>query len=584
MLNASQAPRATGHPPEPMRSRLERRRPSLVAILSTCFVLALALWPSALAAARGWWPLEDDARTAVRVMDLLQGHPPMTGAQASTGQVDPLLSAHHLGPVEFYALAPFVAVHSRVGLLVGMAVLHGVALLAVARAAWRLGGNLLMVPVLMGCAVLALQLDYAKVFQPVNTVPPVFALVLLPLAGALVIRRQPQWIPVLVVAATVVVQGQLAYVPVTIAILCGVSAVGLHDWHDNRGRLWPVPGWPHRPAPRWRPGWVAVGLASLLWFPPLWESLTFRPSNLGQLWRYVLASDARAPVGPRPGVLDYVGDLVGDHVSESYALGLALLFTTALLALSWRVGSRSPLRRTPEPRWRDPAYLVPGIVVGAFAFEALLLAGTLPTGPGVWTTAYWVTPLRAFRVLAWACAAWLALRWLRGWLRTRADDRAIRWVGLAAAVIGLASTLLLVLPSSADFDVTKNRVVTTPGSQVLPALREVANGGDPVRVMYPGGFWYTPVYPTAYRLMGEGYLVCNDFTWPLPQETDYRAWSSCPASSPVVVISRAGEPLQVPADLADATVTRIGTSSTYNEGEIRVAYDTYLLTFPTLTG
>lgn len=567
------------------RDRLtEARRPTFLGITTTLFVLAVALWPSMAAIRLGWWPLEDDARTVVRVMDLLQGHLPMSGAQATTGQVDPLLSAHHLGPVEFYALAPFVALDARVGLLIGMGVIHAVSLGLVARAAQRLGGYLLAVPLLVSCALLGSRLEYARIFQPVNTVPPTYFLVLLVLSSALVLRQKATWLPALVLSGTFVAQGQLAYVPVTLLVLGLVSIVGLRDWHVNRGRTWPLPGWPERATPRWRPGWIATVLAALLWFPPTWEALTFRPSNVSQLWKYVRASDTRAPVGPRPGVRDYLGDLLPWDATGLMAILALLLFGTGITVLSHTVASRSPYRRSSEPRWRDPAYLVPGLAVSAFVAEAAILAATLPTGPAVWTVAYWVTPLSAFRAVLWSSTAWLALRWLRG--------QAVRWyerdrldgLGPLLSVFAFASGLMIFLPNSASVDMVKNRVVSTPGAQAVPALRSVLEAGDPVRVMYTGGFWFTPVYPTAYRLMGEGWLVCNDFTWPLPQETDFRAWASCPQDSPVIVISREGETLQLPPSLSGSTIAKIGTSASYLEGTEPVSYDTYLLTFPPRAG
>ncbi len=565
-------------------TRSEPRRPALIDIMMALFVLAVAFWPSIVAIRLGWWPLEDDARTVVRVMDLLQGHLPLSGAQATTGQVDPLLSAHHLGPVEFYALAPFVAIDSRVGLLVGMGAIHAVALGLVALAAKRLGGPLLAVPMLATCAVFASDIGYAHLFQPVNTVPPTFFLVLLVLSAALVVRRQTTWLPGLVLAASVVTQGQLAYVPVTLLILGSVSVVGFRDWYRNRGQVWPLRGWPTRPAARWRPGWTATALGLLLWAPPVWEALTFRPSNLSQLWKYFRASEARAPVGPRPGIVEYLGGLLPWDGSGAVRVLTVLIVLCGIALLSHAVASRSPHRRSREPRWRDPAYLVPGLAVGAFVAEAAILAATLPTGPAVWTVAYWVTPLSAFRAVLLAATVWLAVRWLRGPLSRRWGRGQVNLWGPFLGLVTLAAGLMAFVPDSANVDMVKNRVVTTPGAQAVPALRDATQPGGPVRVMYTGGFWFTPVYPTAYRLMGEGWFVCNDFTWPLPQETDFRAWANCPSDSPVIVIAREGAPVQLSAELAASTMVKIGTSASYLDGAERVSYDTYLLTFPPPTG
>lgn len=123
----------------------------------------------------GWYPTGDDGYWAIMARSVFSSHPPLIGSSSSGGAADPTGFAH-LGPIGFYALAPFVAAFGAVGLAVGAAVLnalwvsvaasalrrglgHGVGWLAVvggAALAWAMGSEVLVDPLNPHLATLAL--------------------------------------------------------------------------------------------------------------------------------------------------------------------------------------------------------------------------------------------------------------------------------------------------------------------------------------------------------------------------------------------------------------------------------------------
>ncbi|MEZ5092420.1 hypothetical protein [Nocardioides sp.] len=536
-------------------------------------------WGAVVAVHAGWWPIEDDARTILKVQDLLAGHLPMLGTQAAgSGAVDPLASAHHLGPIEYYLVAPFVAtLGGSVGLLVALAVLHTAFVVLILRAGWLLGRLRLLVPLSLACLVLAQGDSGFQLFQPINTIPAVYALLLVPLAATMSLRR-PRWLIALVFAWTVAAQAQLAYVPVLTVIALVAGLVGMRQWHTRRGAWWPLPG-PVRRRPLPGPGWGALGLLVLMWMLPVWESLTFEPGNASQLHRYVNAAQSEG--GSRDTDALALRFLASAIPIPQWPNIVRAVLTIGLLALLISLGRRASRRQGSRGGiLRSAAEFLAVLACTSFIAEVVILTRFLPAGPTVWTDAYWVTPIRVFGLLVWATVAWLGADDVTELLRRRLSAGVVRRAVQATCALLLAWAFALAVhaPTTADFE--RNRVMNQVGDLLQDPLRATVERGDPVRVTYTFGFRFNPVTALTYRLMDEGYFVCNDQTWPVPEETDYRAWDRCPRDAVTVVVTQSG---QSPEDvlprlgLESATYELVGSTDSYRDSQGNTwQFDVYL--------
>lgn len=118
------------------------------------------------AALTGWIPSGDDGFWSLMSRAVLSSHPPLLGSSSSGSTA--ALAFHHLGPLGFYLLAPFVAVFGSVGTALGSAVINAasavVAAVAVraglgARAGWL---------ALCGSALLAFAMGSELLVDPWN--------------------------------------------------------------------------------------------------------------------------------------------------------------------------------------------------------------------------------------------------------------------------------------------------------------------------------------------------------------------------------------------------------------------------------
>jgi hypothetical protein len=78
------------------------------------------------ALAIGWLPTGDDGYWALMARSVFSAHPPLLGSSSSGGVVTGT-GFHHLGPLGFYLLSPFVLVLGGVGAAVGTSVLNALA-------------------------------------------------------------------------------------------------------------------------------------------------------------------------------------------------------------------------------------------------------------------------------------------------------------------------------------------------------------------------------------------------------------------------------------------------------------------------
>ncbi|WP_421121094.1 hypothetical protein ACE2AJ_07450 [Aquihabitans daechungensis] len=194
-----------------------------------CIVVVLPVVAStAMALHDGWTPVGDNATLALRSGDVLRGDPPLTGMPSTSNTISDQ-DISHPGPLEVWVASIPYALFGPAGLLVTVALVNALALVLSVVVGWRRGGPALAVAVTATGLILCWSLGTTIIRDPLNThVPllPWFALVLL--AWDVRLGSWPS-LPLAVFVASWVVQGHLAYVPLTATLVIGTALLCVVD-------------------------------------------------------------------------------------------------------------------------------------------------------------------------------------------------------------------------------------------------------------------------------------------------------------------------------------------------------------------
>jgi hypothetical protein len=206
-------------------------------------VLALAPLLSALVILRqGWRPMGDNALIGLRVHDVLQGHFPLIG-QPTTGETFGAVATSHPGPIEFYAVAPFVAVLGPiVGLVLGAAIINSVALAGIGWAAFRRGGLELMGLTAVCMFALTRSLGGNQLHDPVSSNIGAINAVLLMFLGWCIVAGDLDAAPAFVLAGSFAMQNHLTNLGtggplVLVALVVGVWWAR-QIWRRTKDHAW----------------------------------------------------------------------------------------------------------------------------------------------------------------------------------------------------------------------------------------------------------------------------------------------------------------------------------------------------------
>lgn len=345
--------RATGRASTPVRGHLARA--------SWWLPYAAVVAPIVLAVvvvhARGWWPTNDDAFTAMAMRDTWTGHPRVMGPWSSTlGFIG--VYPHHPGPALYYVTSvgalPFG--FSALGILVGVGLINVLSVVETVRSGRRLGGLPGMLAAAFAVLITALHIGVGLLFRPFNPFPPLLMILLmLCVATEFVAGRRQRW-PVFALAATVAVQSHISYAYLVGGLTVMLLVVGTIAWHRERDAWWPLRGWRREGVARWRLSWpmrLCLLLAVLLWVPVLIELLTYDPNNFTSVleqMRIKAAPDVLAPPVDRwetiaQGMVPVVGARTAEVLAAVtvvslllVASGRARLRVTRVLTMAARVG------------------------------------------------------------------------------------------------------------------------------------------------------------------------------------------------------------------------------------------------------
>jgi hypothetical protein len=330
---------------------------------------------------------------------------------------------NHPGPALFYLLAiPYrLTGGAHIGINFGALLINGAAIVGMALIARRRGGTPLMLITLLGLAVLvrALGADFLRnPWNPYITVLPFGLLIFLSWAMAC---RDVWALPVSVGVASFVAQTHIGYVVLSIPLLV---------W----GAVWLVPllrrGNPRRRATVGAAA-IALGVAVVMWLPPLIDQILHSPGNLRQIARYFLhpgdsthslADGYRVVAGEFGLPPEWIAGarrpfgFNGEHLFAHSAPPALLLIPFVLAAvLIWRIGTADDRRLV--------GTLLVALAAGVIAVMRTI--GELSAYRLRWT---WMIAMLAAVVVFWAAWTWFAARSRPG---------VTKWViGVTAVAVG----------------------------------------------------------------------------------------------------------------------------------------------------
>jgi hypothetical protein len=318
-----------------------------VAWLATTIASLPTILSVGIAIARGEWMAGDRSIMGVFTRDVLSANPPLLGTVSTLGNyTEGGTVVHHLGPAQFYALAPidWLASGHPAGLLLGGMAVNLVAIAVAVRAAQRRLGDLGAAGIALTSVGLSFGLGPAllrDIWTPHLGLWPLFALFLLTWS----LLDGDVWaLPWAAAMASFLAQIELLFVgPTIVLVLAGVLGLARHRW-THRGADQP---------PLLRPLLWSTAVSVVMWLPVAIQELRGEPGNLSLLidslggqedragwsfvWGNLVGQLQLPPVWLRRATSPYdVGsDPSPAAIASAVLVGLLLLVLT-IRAVRWR--------------------------------------------------------------------------------------------------------------------------------------------------------------------------------------------------------------------------------------------------------
>jgi hypothetical protein len=431
---------------------------------------------------------------------------------------------HHPGPMLFYVLAlPYRLLGSNSAAVdAGAVVVNGAALVATAWIARRRGGLALLCCTLVGLSVLVHGLGADFVRSPWNPSLPVLPFALMIYLVWSILEHDAWALPAGVAVATFLVQTHVGYVLIALPMLAlGLVALLAYGRHGEQARL-SVTG----------ALLISLGVAVVLWLPPIIDQVTNTPGNLGrvlnyfqhpddkthslvQAWRLVAGEFSRNAEwwrGARP-ISPFAA---GEH---PFVLGIPapVLLIPFLLAgvLFWRRRMASGLRL---------------ILVIVVAFASGVLAAMRTVGPLLAYRVQWAWVIGALAMVVAVWAVWSALvaRW--PWVQSR--------VLIPATIVALVGLGVANSVDAANAGMPVMNITPEMNSAVKQFVPALPPGPGVVLVRNPGLDGY--FYPGVVLALEQHHIPVRIESDPLRLLGSHRVYGGGPVRASITVIANDG--------------------------------------------
>lgn len=532
-------------------TRLDPRRWDATDRFVALAVVAVLLGPL-LAVLRAinndWAPHGDDATVALRTADVLDGRFPVTGMRSTSGDgVDENLSTHHLGPIQFYLLALPLALTggASAGIAIGGGLIAAIASVLTVIWARRLGGGLGVAVFTAGLILAQWAIGPEAMFRPLNPYPPLLPTYLSMLLLWAMARGDHRALPPFIIAVSLIAQGNLAFIPLSIALVAGLLAIMLEPVlrrdrtrqplarlrrPRHRGRiLHPTTG----QQAQIRSGRWALGAGVLVWLPSIVEVFVHEPNNVQQVFRWA-TSDTGDSIGlaggiehvsliapvPGGGFRAYTDDLLTEGSTLGTVVGLLVLALLAVISTGWRV----PQGRA-SSAWPARVALLANLgMIGT--------ASRLPEFPAA---PYWVITWLPVAAFTWAALVWRGLAYLEKATPHLSPRVAIPLAG-GLVIAGVGAPFLAPQPAWAEaqaMNTLARETVADLGPGEGRHVRVIGLGFMPTLGAAPGVAW------EAERAGWNPHYLTD---WPFDEDAQHLWGESAPSGADELYITDSTEP------------------------------------------
>lgn len=491
-------------------------------------LVALAVLPmlsAVIVLAQGWRPSGDNALIGLRVHDVLTGHFPLIGQPTTGENFGSGIETSHPGPIEFYLVAPFVAVLGPiVGLAVGAAAINAAAFVGTGWLAFRRGGFGLMGVAVLATIAMSRSLGGNILHDPVSSNVGSFVAFTLLFACWSIIAGDLRVTPVFVLCGTFALQDHLSYLGTGSPVVLVSIVIGIW-WLVRIRRRAADTSWV-------RPMAIASGVvAFVLWLPVIVDEIwgdhninaiiqTFTGKRTaGEGAAFALERLAVA-LAPMPAFSRRFGPLGYLHTPNTVELVLGYAVLVAIIALGVVFYRR-----------RDTARAAMALVTVLAAIAGTYTAVKLPVGAGIQASNLrWMWTVSAF--------AWTTLAWMVWALLPRFWRDVLRQPGLAAAALAL---LLVVAGTLRTVNLSTDRdgdMADETGQLIDRVKQELPEGT--YRVTYAGGSVVVSVGPAlVHDLDYRGDTILMDIGPFTRAYADHRGFDGQEVDGTIVVSAEA---------------------------------------------
>jgi hypothetical protein len=390
---------------------------------------------------RPWAPTLDMAMTELRVRDVGGRHTPLIGLPGRIGDFPD--QGSHPGPLSFYLIAPFYRLAGATpwGMALGSVVLNVFAVGAMIALGGRIAGRAGAVAIAAVAALAIRGYGLSVLTHPWNPYLPLLVWLLVLVAAWAVLAGEHRAAVVVVAGGSIAAQTHVPYLLNAIAISTLVGAVLV--WRGLR-----LP--PGERQTVTRPVAWSLGVAAILWLPPLIDQIVRQPGNIRMLIDHFTADPDQPYLSRTVAVRAFFrhldafaagGDLITQQAAFVHRSGLSSSdgWGGVVVFALWLAAVWIAVRRRHHTLLALNAVVAVALVVSAFSISRIF--GKLWYYLTLWA---WAAMLLAVVSIVWAAVVEVSAR------RNESIDQRSLWavaaVGAIATIASVGAVIALEVP------------------------------------------------------------------------------------------------------------------------------------------